>query len=256
MFPRVTLLASAVFALGSVVAPAQTLYTYDDSVPYSPNSYVNNGVYSTGSVDYDNQTGNASSPYSATPDLRVTLATADGVNQTEMLDVCAQLFVGPTGLTDFTITEGFGSLNANQQTAARILFSNVYDEFFVARDTLTTDPDVVGAAIQLAFWEITDDPSGALVPSIDDGAAFAGDLSILNFTGGYTGDTADAVALAESYLSNIRNATWSDQGGLNYYYADSATEQDRFWVSRELIPEPSTAILGLLGGLFLLRRRR
>lgn len=258
MFPRSTLLSSVIGAALLLPALGQT-FTADQSAPYAPGTYHTEAVYGVGNIDFNNTTGSGTNPYSVTPDFKVTgVVLADGT-QVDVLDICAEMFVGPTGASTYDISLGFGSISADRADAARVLLSNTLDDFLFARSGLSSDdPNVVGAAIQIAFWEIAEDPIGFLLPSLDEGQGFAGDLSVLGFASGYSGTTADAITLAESYLANIRNGTWTDEGGFNYYYADAATEQDRLWITTGIttIPEPSTALLGLLGGLLLLRRRR
>jgi hypothetical protein len=125
---------------------------------------------------------------------------------------------------------------------ALILFINELGDYDTARP--------FGAAIQLAIWEIAEETSGSL------------DLSSGNFNiAGSDADAAtlQAVSLASQWITNIQNSTWTDQGGISYFYADGGGEQSRLWATvggATTIPEPSTAILGMFGGLFFMLRRR
>lgn len=259
MFPRRTLVLSILGAGLFLPAAGQVIFTADQSPPYDPGTYHTEAVYGVGNIDFNNTTGSGTNPYGVTPDFKVTgVILADGT-QVDVLDLCAEMFVGPTGSSTYDLSSGFGSISADRAAAAQILLSNTLDDFLFARSGLSSDdPDVVGAAIQIAFWEIAEDSTNIGELSLNEGLLFANDLSVLGFTGGYTGETADAIALAETYLTNIRNGTWVNEGGFNYFYADSATEQDRLWITTgiNIVPEPSTALLAFLGSLFLLRRRR
>ncbi len=224
-----TFFSGVLVTLLALPALGQT-YTADQTAPYAPNTYRTEGVYGVGNVDFNNASG-LPNPYGVNPDFKETVVTLGDSSELEVFDVCFEMFVGPTGSSTYDVSESFGPLTADQETAARILFSNAIDEFVVARDTLSQDPDVVGAAIQIAFWEIVEDPVGIANLSVDDLGLSPGDLYIIDFASGYAGATADAVALAETYLTNISSGTWTDQSdakGYTYYYADSATQQHRF----------------------------
>lgn len=253
MFPKAPILSGALLALVSLPSVGQT-YTADQTAPYDPGTYHTEAVYGVGNIDFNNSTGSGPNPYGVTPDFKITRVIEADTSQRDVFDVCVQMFVGPTGNSTYNVASGFGGLSADQANAARTLFSNTLGDFVIARNSLSPDADAIGAAIQIAFWEIVEDSVALSQLSLDDLGAFPGDLSIIGFTGGYAGTTADAVALAEGYLSNIRTSTWTDQGGYNYYYASAGTEQDRLWIAP--IPEPSSALLGLFGGLLLVRRRR
>lgn len=258
MFPR-TILLVGLLAGGLLLPAAGQTFTADQTPPYDPLTYHTEAVYGVGNIDFNNTTGSGTNPYGVTPDFKVTgVILADGT-QVEVLDICAEMFVGPTGASTYDISSGFGTISADRADAARTLLSNTLEDFLFARAGLSSDdPNVVGAAIQIAFWEIAEDPVSFSNLSLDPLGSSPGDLSIIDFASGYSGATADAVSLAESYLANIRSGTWTNEGGFNYYYADAATEQDRLWITTGIntIPEPSTTLLGLIGGLLLLRRRR
>ncbi len=247
--PIVSLLALASPAL------AQN-FILDDSAPYAPNSYRHTNDYAVGEVSFNNATGKGGSdPYAVNPvSLKETFVTLDNSTEVRVYDVCFDMFTGPTGSSSYSVTEGFGSLNASQESATRALFSNALNDFIFARDNLGYPVAAeVGAAIQMALWEIVEDSNPVL--SLDEGSADAGILSV-DIAGSAGGNTANAIALAGTYLGNIQSGTWTDQGGFNYYYADAGSEQDRLWVTIEPIPEPSTALAALLGLAFGFRRRR
>lgn len=70
-------------------------------------------------------------------------------------------------------------------------------------------------------------------------------------------DAKPAMELAQTHLTSLDG--WTDQGGISYYDADPAADQDRMWVTAagpSIIPEPSTALIGLLGLGFMLGRKR
>lgn len=261
MVPRLTLFSSAIGAALLLPAFGQT-FSLDQDSPYGPNTYRNNGTFATGeSITFNDVAQKSGSPtYDVTPDLKQTVVTLSDLSEVEVFDICAEMFVGPTGSSTYSVSEGFGPLTGSQESAARALFSHAISEFVLARDSLSTqDPNAVGVAIQIAYWEIVEDPVGTANLSLDDLGFNPGDISVLDFATGYTGATADAVSLAEGYLANIRSGTWTEANApqqYNYYYADATGEQDRLWITTGVIPEPSTALLGLLGGLLLLRRRR
>ena len=70
-------------------------------------------------------------------------------------------------------------------------------------------------------------------------------------------DVALGRSNAQTFLAGIAGG-WTYQPGFNFQYAkpvDAENEpgQDRLWV---VVPEPSSALLGTVGLLALLRRRR
>lgn len=244
-------------SLLAVAAPALAQnFILDDSAPYAPNSYRHTNDYAVGEVSFNNGTGKGGSdPYSVDPvSLKETFVTLDNSTEVRVYDVCFEMFVGPTGSSSYNVTEGFGTMNASQESATRALFSNALNDFIFARDNLGfTAAAEVGAAIQMALWEIVEDTDPVL--SLDEGSADAGILSV-DIAGSASGSTASAIALAGTYLGNIQSGTWTDQGGFNYYYADAGSEQDRLWITTTPIPEPSAALTALLGLAFAFRRRR
>lgn len=241
-----------------VSAAAGQTFTLDDVAPYGPNTYRVILDYAVGEVVFNNSTGTGPASYPVDPvSLKNTELTLADLSSIEVFDICAEMFVGPTGSSTYDVSAGFGAMDPDQSLATRLLFSNTLSDFITARDTLTyDDASTIGAAIQMAFWEIAEDSLGTTTPSLDGANAFSGELDVDGFGTAYSGKTDDAILLAESYLANIRNGTWTDQGGLYYYYADATGEQDRLWVGLEQIPEPSVMLLGLVGGMVLLRRRR
>lgn len=249
--PIATLLALATPAL------AQN-FILDDSAPFDPNTYRHTNDYAVGNVSFNNGTGKGGSdPYAVNPvSLKETTVVLGDSTEVEVYDVCFEMFVGPTGASSYNVAVGFGSMSASQESATRALFSNTLDDFIFARDNLTYDEAAeIGAAIQMALWEIVEDNSGIL--TLDELDLGAGLLSV-DIAGSDGGTTANAIALAEGYLDNIQAGTWTDQGGYNYYYADAGSEQDRLWITTgvTVIPEPSTALVAVLGLALGLRRRR
>jgi len=256
MFTKIAVTCGIGMALVSAVA-GQT-FTLDDFAPYGPNTYRVALDYAVGQVVFNNGTGSGTPSYSVDPvSLKTTELTLGDLSSIEVFDICAEMFVGPTGSSTYEVSAGFGALDPDQSFTARLLFSNTLSDFITARDTSTyDDAAAIGAAIQMAFWEIAEDSLGTTTPSLDETNPFSGDLDVDGFGVSYSGPTAAAISLAESYLANIRNGSWADQGGLYYYYADAGSEQDRLWIGIQPIPEPSAMLLGLAGGMLLVRRRR
>ncbi|MGB1130340.1 MAG: PEP-CTERM sorting domain-containing protein, partial [Haloferula sp.] len=208
--------------------------------------------YVVGEVSFNNTTG-PSSPYSTDPVgfKRTTVVTPAGV-EIDVWDACAELFVGPTGGSTYTVTPGLSASgwNATQIEQVETLYSNA----LVLFTGELGDYDAArpfGAAIQMALWEIAEETAGSL------------DLTAGNFNvAGSDLDTAttDAITLATQWINNIQSGTWTNQPGVNLFYADSAGEQDRLWavlsVTPTSLPEPSTALFTLIGGALLVSRRR
>ncbi|MEM1085259.1 MAG: PEP-CTERM sorting domain-containing protein [Verrucomicrobiota bacterium] len=260
MTSRIAPLLGGLFCATAMTLSAQT-FTLDDSAPFDVNTYRHTNDFAVGEIIFNNGTGKATDPYSINPvSLKETVVTlASG--EVTVYDVCAEMFVGPTGSSTYSVSGGLGSLTSTQQLEVRKLFSNTLGDFIAAQAISYNDASIVGAAIQLALWEIVEDPLGVSTPSLDEDNANAGQLSIDGFNTGppnYTGTTRSAIDQAEIYLTALRNDTWVDEGGFNYYYADATSEQDRIWVTAgiNVIPEPSTALLSLVGFAFVLRRRR
>jgi hypothetical protein len=241
-----------------VSAAAGQTFTLDDVAPYGPNTYRVVLDYAAGEVVFNNSTGTGPASYPVNPvSLKNSELTLADLSSIEVFDICAEMFVGPTGSSTYDVSAGFGALDPDQSLATRLLFSNTLSDFITARDTLPyDDASTIGAAIQMAFWEIAEDSLGTTTPSLDDNGAFPGQLNVDGFGVSYSGKADAAILLAESYLTNIRTGSWVDQGGLYYYYADATGEQDRLWVGLEQIPEPSAMLLGFAGGMLLLCRRR
>lgn len=240
------------FFISALAAQAQT-FVHDDTVPFATNSYRATNDYVVGEVTFNNQTGTSTDPYSVNPvGMKQTEATLEDGSTRTFWDVCAQLFVGPTGTSTLDVASRFGALDSTQEGRIRALYSNALPQFITATETLSySEASVLGSAIQLALWDLIED-SGGTAQSLDETNPDSGLLSV-NVAQSDGGDTLEAVNQAEAWLGNIDSGTWTDQGGLNYFYGSSA-EQDRLWVS--VIPEPSTALLGLLGMVCLLRRSR
>lgn len=203
-------------------------------------------------IVFNNVTGTSVNPYEIDPiGITITELTTSAGTFTAY-DFCVELFVGPNDSSSYSVTQGFGSLSSNQQVLIAKLFSNTLGSFISTSATGTrSEAAVIGAAIQLALWEIVEDQVDLSNPSLNESGSTPGDLSILGYSSNYAPETKDAMELAETYLSQVIG--WNDEGGLSYYYADNATDQNRLWVT---IPEPSSALLGLLGMGFLLRRKR
>ena len=269
MFPR-TILLVGLLAGGLLLPAAGQTFGSDPSIPGAPSTYRISGSYiakdaggSAATVNFKNTTGSGTDPYAITPVgiNRTTVTLSDG-SEVTVTDLCMEMFVGPTGTSTYDVSAGFGSLSSTQEADLRILFSNTLADFLVISPSDYDQKATVGAAIQLAAWEILEEdlfgPGGPY--SLDDLALGLGDLSVIDFASGYDGTANDALQLAKSYLDNISSGSWgTDLGGYNYYYADAqGGEQDRLWITPGIttIPEPSTALLGFLGGLILLRRRR
>lgn len=92
------------------------------------------------------------------------------------------------------------------------------------------------AAIQWAIWEVT-------AESLSGYSLLNGNVRIT------TPVSQDVATLADQYLANVNTYT-----PVNLVYLTSDTHQDI--VSWNAVPEPASAGLAALSGLFLLRRRR
>ncbi len=206
-------------------------------------------------IVFNNVTGSSVNPYKIDPvGITITQLTTSAGTFTAY-DFCVELFVGPNDSSSYSVTQGLGSLTSNQQVLIAKLFSNTLSSFISTSSTGTrSEAAVIGAAIQLALWEIIEDQVALSNPSLNEGGSNPGDLSILGYSSNYAPEAKDAMELAETYLSQVNG--WNDEGGLSYYYADNAVDQNRLWVTTQAIPEPSSALLGLLGMGFLLRRKR
>jgi len=214
-------------------------------------------------VSFNNLTGSNPNPYDVTPvGLKQTELTIPGRVVT-VYDICAELFNGPTGSSTYDVSVGLDQYTTDQQEAIRALISNTLPEFVFAVNNLSYESaSEIGAAIQLAFWEIAEDSSPTY--SLDEGGGFAGLFSVRQAGTDQGTITQNAIALAESYLADVEDGDFTVDPDVNidYYYADAETEQDRLWFvlggpdPAPPIPEPSTGLLAVFGSLLLLRRRR
>lgn len=233
----------------SLSASAQT-FTLDETAPFDPLTYRSTNDYVVGEVSFSNPTG-LPDPFAFDPVgfKRTTVVTPSGA-EVSVWDACAQLFEGPTGSSTYTVTAGFGASGWSGSqidqiqalySNALILFTNEVGDYDTARP--------FGAAIQIALWEIAEETAG----SID---LLGGDFNIVGSD--TDAETLAALDLAEEWIDNIQDGTWTDQGGISYFYADAGDEQNRLWATAGVttVPEPSSALLGILGGLFLVSRRR
>jgi len=235
-------------------------FTYDDSLNPAPGTYQHAMDYVVGNVSFNNFTG-PSNPYAVNPvGMKQTRVTLGGGLDVDVWDVCAQIFVGPTGSSTYTVTNGLGAsgLSATQQNQLGALYSNALPLFLTARASLSYDEaSSFAAAIQMSVWEIAEE----IFPSLSlDAADFAALNSFSIDVAGSDTDafTTEAIDLAIEWVGLIESGDWENSGGISFFYADGGTEQDRIWATfgATTIPEPSVAILGILGGLLLVGRRR
>jgi hypothetical protein len=192
-----------------------------------------------------------------------------------VFDFCADFMNGNGELNDYNMSAGVGSLGSIQEAQIRALFSNSLPTFVELLNAYiianggdwaenTEDAgliedfnEVIGyaAGMQIALWEIVHEESGQL--SIDTDGPIAGSFGVEPVPAAPPNPRAEiGRANAEDFLTAVRSGTWSDIGGIGYYYVDpvSPAEQDRLWLTQ--VPEPSAAWLGALGLLTILRRRR
>jgi len=213
--------------------------------------------------------------YDPGPSIQPQLAgfnvqTVDGFGPGYVYDFCADFFTGNNDNSTFSVSSGFGGLGLSQQDDVRVLFSNALPLFndmlgdyifangggWDENPLLQNEYDALqgyAAGMQIALWEIAHEQSGDL--SIDSEGPLAGSFRVGLVPPAPSNPRAEQGRLnAESFLENIRDGVWTDSGGVTYYFADApAGEQDRLWMT---IPEPSSALLGAIGFLALLRRRR
>lgn len=181
-----------------------------------------------------------------------------------IFDFCADFGAGQNNSTHYDVSPGFGSLTLAQSDDIPALLFNTLPVFDGMVRTAISDsggdwPDAsysgynellaYAAGMQLALWEIIHDPA-------------SGTLDTGNFSVDAVADPDVALGCsnAESFLANIAGG-WTYQPGFNFQYAkpvDAGNQpvpngQDRLWV---VVPEPSSALLGAVGLLVLLRRRR
>lgn len=203
-------------------------------------------------------------------DQQAGFRVLDTVQFGQVYDFCADFTEGEDTGATYLVSPGFNGLESGQQSSIRFLFSHALPEFNGLFDAyldanggssdynpaLASQYDALqgyAGGLQVALWEIiheqvatlsvldTLDPTGVFKVDADHNTPGRAQLAIDN---------------AQTFLTNIQDGgDWnSDAGGLNYYYANGGSHQDRLWIS--IIPEPSTALLGGLGAVFLLRRRR
>jgi hypothetical protein len=237
---------------------AQT-FTEDISGTPPVNTFARVDGLPVGSILFNNVEGGAiANPYEINP-VGATITEVTTASGTfTAFDICSEMFVGPNGSSSYDLTEGLGALSGAQQVLVVKLFSNTLVDFFTKYNSAAPgDRDEaakIGAAIQLVFWEIAEDPAALTTPNLVDNTPTSGELSIDGFDTSYTGITKDSVDLAQTYISNL--STWTDQGGVYFYSADPGSDQDRLWVTSQAIPEPSSTLFGLLSLGFLHRRKR
>ncbi|WP_035606980.1 hypothetical protein [Haloferula sp. BvORR071] len=190
-----------------------------------------------------------------------------------VFDFCADFLNGNGELNDYNMSSGFGSLSSTQESEIRALMSNslptfveLLNAYIIANGgdwgentgALAGDfNEVVGyaAGMQIALWEIVHEQSGQI--SINTDGPIAGSFGVETIPAAPPNPRGEiGRANAEDFLTAIRGGTWSDIGGIGYYYVNpvSPAEQDRLWLTQ--VPEPSAALLGVLGLLTVFRRRR
>jgi hypothetical protein len=202
----------------------------------------------------------------------LNVRTVPGYGPGYVYDFCADFLTGADDLATFNVSPGLGGgLGSGQQDEIEALFSHALPTFVEMLNSyiLANGGDwaeqtdgplgeqfnaLVGYAggMQVALWEIIHETSGDL--SIDSEGSMEGNFRVEPVN---PANPRAEIARenAETFLLNIRDGVWVDTGGINYYYADPLGEdqQDRLWVT---VPEPSSALLGALGLLAVIRRRR
>lgn len=253
MFAKNFILAGTALALANAAHAQSIDYHYDAASPFDTNSYYFSDSWVVGAVGFNDYAGTGGgSTYTTNPVglYETTLTKGDG-STSIVYDFCSELFVGLSGNPTYSVTPGLSGLGSRATTLTSLLSNSI--PLFLNQQAVGTYQDAAtyAAAIQLGIWEIIQDGNPYL--TLDDSATGGQALSVnLGLTD--AGPSTDAVALAETWLAAVRSNTWTDQGNLNLYYADTTGQQDRIWV--EVVPEPSSALLGLLGFGFVLRRRR
>ncbi|GAA5481744.1 hypothetical protein Hsar01_00955 [Haloferula sargassicola] len=232
--------------LGLVAAAnGQTVTYYDGTGPVPNNSYYRTdsrvvsadpgttGQYAVTFNDF--RGGGTGTEYSIDPAGLYMTTWVHGDGSTSVVyDFCSELFVGINNPPPaYTVTPGFGTLGTSEQSNLSAFLSNAIPLYDAAPDDGTKA--IYAAAMQIGIWQVIEG-------------------SNISVAGSYPGDATTAVGYASDWLTNVGNGTWVDQGNFNYYYADAPGEQDRLWV--EAVPEPSAALLGLLGFGLMARRRR
>lgn len=184
-------------------------------------------------------------------------------------DFCGDFYTGEDGDMTYSVSSGLGSFDPARQARIRALFSNALPGF----DSLLQDyidlnegdwaynalyddefSDLVGYAggMQAALWEIIHEQVATLGVEVADPGQFEAAADGL-FP---TSRANRALDYANLFLDNIQGSSpaWTDQGGWNYYTAEGDADQDRLWIAP--VPEPSSALFGVIGLSSLLRRRR
>ena len=246
----VILLFLGVLASGSGVLSGQIL------IP--PGDVVKTGSWITSDIrfrtDQDGDGGfDEQTQLAGLERIDVTLA---GGGTVTAWDLCAEFFVGPNSGLPFSVSDGFGPWGDDEEDWLRVLISNAFPLFEAAEQGGDQSlADAYGSAIQIAMWEIVEDDNGLMI--IDSTAPGAGIFQVMTDYPSSDPDTALALGYAQVFLDNVRTGFWTDAGGFNYYYADATPNQDRFWFTTEVIPEPSVPLLlALVCGAGLRRRRR
>lgn len=184
-------------------------------------------------------------------------------------DFCTDFYTGEDGDMTYSVSSGFGSIDPARQSQIRALFSNALPGFDLilqdyidlnggdwAYNALYDDEfsDLVGYAggMQAALWEIIHEQVPPLGVEVADPGQFEATAD------GLFPDSRSnrALSYANLFLDNIQGGSpaWTDQGGINYYFAEGGEDQDRIWFAA--VPEPSSALLGAIGLAAFLRRRR
>ncbi|MCU0794722.1 MAG: hypothetical protein MUF31_02185 [Akkermansiaceae bacterium] len=260
MKPSSALSLGAALAVSLGFVSAQT-FVYDGAAPFSANSYyytdVDEVVPQVVFEDVNQVSGG--NVYSVNPiGAKISRFTmADGTTTADFYDFCAELFQGPTGTSTLTFNgSGLSVFSSTKADAIDALFSNALGLYITQRNTVGAGgaPELYGAALQLALWEIIEE--GGTSFTLDSTNPAGQSLYVDLAATGAGNDAGQAVTLANTWLSQINSGTWTGAGTLQYHYGDAGAEQNRLLVGFGAIPEPSVALLGLLGSLLVLRRRR
>lgn len=194
----------------------------------------------------------------------------DVVGAGRVYDFCAEFFVHGNENTTYLLTPGLDRYSGAQQNAIRALFSNALPEFLsLYSDFLVLEPGGTpgshtaeynmlqgyGAGMQTALWEIINETNAIF--SIDNNLPDSG-VFRTDFDARAPGTRENyGVQYAQTFLTKVQDGEWTDQGELVYFVAnaiDPSRNQDRIWI--QLIPEPSSVLLGLMGLALALRRHR
>jgi len=210
----------------------------------------------------------------------MNIQTISGFNSGFVYDFCADFYMGTdVASTSYNYTSGLsaGISDPIRRSQIEVLISNTLPEFNSLLQDYIADtgswnqpmtPEDIAAyqtaydnllayagGIQIALWEIIHEDSANR--SVNSDGSIAGDFYVgMGDAGTAPGNLAGT--RAEEFLTNIRSTTnpWTNQGGWYIYFADAveADQQDRIWITS--VPEPSATLLGALGFLMILRRRR